>query len=344
MLMVHPCSYQLFVGIDVAAETFTAFWTSFSPERNRSITLPNTSDGSAHLSQLLLATGVAADATLIVLEATSTYWLALAVALHTAGFHVAVANPAQVRNFAKSLPRRGKTDALDAAILVRFAAERQPAPWTPPPAIYHELRQRLMARDALVAMRQQARNQRHALLRWPVVVTAVQEHFDTLIADLDARIARLDQELTILLRTGAWATNALLLLSVPGFGIITTAWLLVVTLNFTACATVEALTAYAGLAPQPYESGSSVRGRPQIGPGGNGRLRLALYLATLSAARTNPLIRLFYARLRAAGKPMKVARCAAARKLLHLAWAIVTKRQPFDATRIQPAQALPAMS
>src|SRR6266508_2294466 len=100
-----------------------------------------------------------------------------------------------------------------------------------------------------------------------------------------------------LLREGVWADTANLLLSIPGFGVITTAWLLVVPLNFTASASVEALTAYAGLAPQPHESGSSVRGRPQIGHGGNGRLRPALYMATLSAARTNPLIRAFYTRL-----------------------------------------------
>jgi transposase len=340
--MVPPSSYQLFVGIDIAAETFTAFWTPFSPQRDRPVTLPNTPDGSARLTEQLLATGVVPATTLIVLEATSTYWIALAVALHSAGFHVAVANPARVRNFAKSLSRRGKTDALDAAILTRFAAERQPTRWTPPPALYHELRQRLAARDAFVAMRQQARNHRHALLRWPVVVAAVQEQMEAVIADLDRRIATLDQELTALLRDGAWAENARLLLSIPGFGIITTAWLLVVTLNFTACASVEALTAYAGLAPQLYESGSSVRGRPQIGQGGNGRLRQALYLATLSAARINPLIRAFYTRLRARGKPMKVARCAAARKLLHLAWAIVMKGQPFDATHAQPVEALVA--
>ena len=81
----------------------------------------------------------------------------------------------------------------------------------------------------------------------------------------------------------------------------------------------------------PRESGRSVRGRPSIGHGGNARLRTALYMATLSAARHNPAIRAFYDRLRAAGKPMKVARCAAARKLLHLAWALVTKQRRFDA-------------
>ena len=112
---------------------------------------------------------------------------------------------------------------------------------------------------------------------------------------------------------------------------LTAAWLLVLTLNFSACASAEAAVNYAGLAPLARESGTSVRGRTQLKQGGNVRLRTVLYLATLSAARHNVVIKGFYERLRAAGKPMKVARCAAARKLLHLAWAVVTKRQPFDA-------------
>jgi Transposase IS116/IS110/IS902 family len=87
------------------------------------------------------------------------------------------------------------------------------------------------------------------------------------------------------------------------------------TLNFTTCDTVEALTAYAGLAPMPRQSGTSVWHRPSIGHTGNGRLRTAFYMATLSAAQHNPVIKAFYTRLRAAGKPEKVARCAAARKL-----------------------------
>jgi transposase len=80
----------------------------------------------------------------------------------------------------------------------------------------------------------------------------------------------------------------------------------------------------------PRESGSSVHQRPCIGHSGNGRLRTALYLATLSAARFNPLIKPFYERLRAAGKPTKVVRCAAARKLLHLAFALGTHLEDFD--------------
>jgi transposase len=228
------------------------------------------------------------------------------------------------------LPRRSKTDALDAQVLARFARERQPDAWTPPPQVYHELRQRLVARDGLLTMRQQARNQRHALLQWPVVIASVREHLDQVIAMLDTQVTALDAEISHALADGAWAESAVLLTSIRGIGLVTSAWLLVGTLNFTACPSADAASAYVGLVPLARESGSSVRGRAQIGHGGHARLRTALYMATLTAARFNPVIKAQYARLRAVGKPPKVARCAAARKLLHLAYAVVTKRQPFD--------------
>ena len=95
----------------------------------------------------------------------------------------------------------------------------------------------------------------------------------------------------------------------------------------------------------PRESGRSIRGRRAIGHDGNARLRTALYMATLSAARYNPAIRTFYQRLRAAGKPKKVARCAAARKLLHQAWALGSKLQRFDpGYQQQQHEDLPALA
>ena len=147
---------------------------------------------------------------------------------------------------------------------------------------------------------------------------------------IDRRVAALEAELAAVLKESAWAGALACLTSAPGIGLVTASWLLVDTLNFALCAGPEALTAYAGLAPVPRESGRSSRGRAAIGHAGNSRLRTALYMATLSAARYNPAIRAFYQRLRAAGKPKKVARCAAARKLLHIAWAVVTKEQDFN--------------
>jgi transposase len=161
------------------------------------------------------------------------------------------------------------------------------------------------------------------------------------IAELTKRITILEDELATVLRDGAWAESAALLETISGIGLITTAWLLVGTLNFEACVSAEQAAAYVGLVPFARESGSSVRARARIGHSGQSRLRTALYLASLSAARFNPHIKAHYDRLRAAGKPSKVARCAAARKLLQLAYAVVTKGQPFDpdyALRVQKSQ------
>ena len=326
-------TYQLFVGVDIAATSFTATWGTSVPVRERPFTLPQTPTGFTTLQERLATTGVAPAHTLVVLEATSTYWIQLAVTVHQAGYVVSFVNPQQVHHYAKSLVRRGKTDALDAQLLTQFASERCPEPWTPPPAVYHELRQRLSARALLLSTRQQVRNHRHALIQWPVVVAGVQEQLEQVIAQLDAQIVALDTAIAQVLAHGEWAESALLLQSITGVGTLTTAWLLVTTLNFTLGSTPNALSAYAGLAPHPHDSGSSIHSRRRIGHAGNRQLRTALYLATLSAARRNPMIRTFYTRLRAAGKPMKVARCAAARKLLHLAWAVVTKHQPFDPQR-----------
>jgi transposase len=323
-------AYQLYVGVDIAAETFVAAWLAPGGKPGTPFTGEQTPAGFAALQRRLQGTGSPPAATLVVLEATGNDWVALAVALHEAGYRVAVVNPRQAHHFAKAQLRRAKTDALDAADLAQLAAALRPAPWTPPPAVYHEVRQRLVARDGLLAMRTQARNQRHALVQWPVVVAAVRQHLDELIADLDRRIAALEAEIAAVLKESAWAESLACLTSAPGIGLVTASWLLVGTLNFALCAGPESLTAYAGLAPVPRESGRSLRGRRAIGHDGNSRLRTALYMATLSAARYNPAITAFYQRLRAAGKPKKVARCAAARKLLHQAWALGSKLQRFD--------------
>jgi transposase len=323
-------AYRLFVGVDSVAASFAASWTTGAASHQRAVTFAQTPDGFTSFQQQLRAAGIPPAETLIVIEATGSYWVALAVSLHDSGLAVAVVNPAHARNYARSLPRRAKTDALDAQVLAQFAAERRPALWSPPPQVYHELRQRLVARDGLLEMRQQARNQRHALLQWPVVIPSVREHLDKIIAELETHLCKLDAEITQVLADGAWAESATVLMSISGIGMVTTAWLLVGTLNFEACASATSAAAYAGLVPLAHESGTSVRGRAQIGHGGHVRLRTALCLATLNAARFTPIIKSHYQRLRAAGKPPKVARCAAARKLLHLAYAVVTKRRPFD--------------
>ena len=323
--------YRLFVGIDVSATTFTVACKRADAAPSRAFTLEQTPAGFAELQRRLLAQEADSSAILIVMEATGTYWMTLATTLAAAGFAVSVINPAQAHDFAKALLKRTKTDAIDAQTLAELAARLQPERWTPPPQVYTELHQRLVHRDALVDVRTQFRNQLHALVQQPLVIGSVQSRLESLIATLSQEIAALEQEIVqALQQDAAWAAAARRLETIKGLGTLTIAWLLTTTINFTLTTSAEAAANYAGLVPQLRQSGSSVRGRPSIGHAGNARLRHALYMASLSAVQHNPLIKPFYRRLRAAGKPGKVAVCAAARKLLRIAWAVATKDQDFD--------------
>jgi transposase len=115
-------------------------------------------------------------------------------------------------------------------------------------------------------MRQQLRNQRHALLQQPYVVVSVQARLESLSATLTDELAAIDREIAAtLVQDDAWAEAAARLQTITGVGVITTAWLLTATLNFTLCPTPEAATAYAGLAPHAHQSGTSVHKRPTMG-------------------------------------------------------------------------------
>lgn len=333
MGVASGANYTLFVGIDVAAKTVSASFTDGTHPPARSLTYDQTAAGYRALHEQLQVSGHSPQTTLVVMEATGTYWLTLAGALVLAGYRVSVVNAAQAHAFAKALLKRAKTDAIDAQTLALLAAKLQPQPWSPPPAVSTQLQQRLIHRDALVALRTELCNQLHALVQHPLVVTSVRLRLERLIAELAEEVKAVEQEIAdVLAEDKEWARAAQHLQTIVGIGALTAAWILVATEKFTLCETPQQAAAYAGLAPSPFQSGTSVRGRSTIGRGGNARLRRVLYLATLSAARCNPTIKQFYERLRAAGKPPKVARCAAARKLLHIAWAVVTKDQDYDPT------------
>lgn len=344
--------YQLFVGVDIAAATATVAWQRPRQKPSKPLTLEQTPEGFSLLHQRLIGTGARPEQVLVVMEATGIYWLGFATFFARQGYAISVVNPSQAHHFAKALLKRAKTDAIDAQTLTQLAALLQPALWTPPPSIYEQLEQRLSQRESLLLMRGQLRNQLHALTHNPVVVTPVRQRMQALDQTLTAQIAEIEAELAALVlleekQTGAgakedappdqaWAKNIARLQTIPGIGRLTAMWIVVTTMNFTLSTSAEQAAAYAGLVPMPRESGTSVYKRPCIGHTGNARLRTALYLATLSAARYNPVIKPFYDRLRLAGKPMKVARCAAARKLLLLAYALVQHQIDFDPLYQQP--------
>ena len=324
-------SYRLYVGIDISARTFTVATIQTGQMPSRVQTFSQTRSGFDQLQRQLLNLEADPTAILVVLQATGTYWMRLALDLMSAQIAVAVVNRAQAHDFAKALLKRSKTDAIDAQTLAELAARLQPHRWTPPPVVRSEVQQRLAVSDVLVEGRSQFRNQLHALERQPLVIESVRTRLQELIATLNQQIAEVEQELRAALeQDAAWAAAAAHLSTLKGLGALTIAWILTATGNFKLTATPEAAANYAGVVPQLYESGRSVRGRTSIGHSGHARLRQALSMATLSAIQHNPLSKAFYQRLIARGKPKKVAVCAAARKLLRIAWAVATKKQSFD--------------
>jgi transposase len=122
-------AYRLYVGVEVAADTFTASWLAPGGAPTVPCTGEQTPAGYAALQRRLQATRVAPASTLVVLEATGNYWVALAVALHEAGYRVAVVNPRQAHHFAKAQLRRAKTDALDAQDLCAAARKLLHQAW-----------------------------------------------------------------------------------------------------------------------------------------------------------------------------------------------------------------------
>jgi transposase len=283
----------------------------------------NDEAGVAALAARLVALGPA----LVVLEATGGLERLAAAALAAAGLPVAVVNPRQVRDFAKAVGQLAKTDALDAALLARFAADVRPEPRPLPDAAQQELAALLARRRQVVAMLT-AERQRLQTAR-PPVRARVQAHIRWLQAELGA----LDDDLGQTLRASpVWREKEHLLRSVPGVGPVV-ALTLLAELPELGTLDRKRVAALVGLAPLACDSGT-LRGKRLVW-GGRGRVRAALYMAALVATRANPVIRAFYQRLLRVGKAKKVALTACMHKLLTILNAIVHAQTPWQ----QPAGA-----
>lgn len=322
--------HTLYVGIDIAAKTAAVAWQVPETGEWGQLDIAQTRAEYAHLARTLTRYASPRD-TLVVMEATGVYWLALADFLHTQGFQVSVINPLQAKRFAQLHLQRAKTDALDAHLLSTFARQMEPPCWSPPPELYYQLQQRLAYREDLLHMRTQERNRLHALKHHPHADQSLLRRLRQHLTYLDRQIKAVERELTALVaQDHPWADAIRRLLPIKGIGLITAAWIVVATHCFARCETPEQAAAFAGLVPHPHSSGTSRHGHRRVGRAGHAPLRACLYMATLAAARSTPAVKALYDRLVARGKPNKVARVAAARKLLHIAWAVVVNERDFD--------------
>jgi transposase len=306
------------VGIDVAKATVEVAISG----RQKTLALSNDEAGYAALLAELSSLNVG----LVLLEATGGFELACATALQLAGLAVAVVNPRQARDFARAMGYLAKTDRIDAAVLADMArtllarADLSKLVKPMPDAQQLELQALVTRRRQLMAMKL-AEDHR---MKMPGV--RQRRSLNTIIKALDREIVRVDKDLQAFVGANH-AELAALLDSVKGVGKATISTLLAEVPELGKLSGRE-VSALVGVAPINRDSGT-MRGKRSIF-GGRPDVRRVLFMAALVASRHNPVIKAFYQRLLAAGKPKKVALVACMRKLLTILNAMVRSGKPWD--------------
>ena len=263
---------------------------------------------------------------MVLLEATGGLELPLVAALAAAALPVVVVNPRQTRQFSRATGTLAKTDSLDAAVLAHFADAVRPPVRPLKDEETQVLNSLLARRNQVMTMLVSEKN------RLGTAISAVRPRIEAHIAWLEQELSDSGQDLReTLRRSPVWREKDDLLRTVPGVGEQLSLTLLA---HLPELGTLNRreIAALVGVAPFNRDSGT-FRGKRAVW-GGRSRVRGALYMGTLSATRCNPVIRDFYQRLLAAGKPKKVALVACMRKMLVILNAMVKTGQPWHSPTV----------
>lgn len=305
----------MFIGIDVAKDRLDAHVRP----GGEAFAVARDGEGVAALVERLKESGPQ----LIVLEATGGFEQVVAAGLAGAGLPVVVVNPRQIRDFARALGRLAKTDRIDAEVIALFAERVRPELRPLPDDQARELDELVTRRRQVIEMMVAEGNRARRLTS-----RRLQKRIAHHQAVLQKELTEIERELDDTIRKSPiWRETEDLLKSVPGIGN-ATARTLIAELPELGTLDRRKIAALVGLAPFNRDSGT-LRGRRMIA-GGRAPVRAVLYMAALVASRRNPLIRAFYQRLLAAGKPKKLALTACMRKLLTILNAIVRDRTPWQ--------------
>lgn len=313
-------SETIFIGIDVAKDTLEVAFDAAAKTR----CVANDEAGIAGLVQWIAP--LAASVGAVLFEATGGFERQAAVALCTAGLPVMVVNPRQARDFAKAMGCLAKTDALDARVLSHLArtlhqsARRDRLLMKLPAANQAALQALVVRRAQLIGMRVAEEN------RLAMSHRSQHKSIKAVLKVLERQIAAIDRDVDGELREH-FAEKLALLKGLKGVGAGTQASLMAA-LPELGRLTHEEISKLVGVAPLNCDSGRH-KGR-RITWGGRAAVRTALYMAALSAARFNPIIKTFYDRLISKGKPKKVALVACMHKLLTIINAIMKSGKPWN--------------
>ncbi|CAK0745422.1 transposase [Gammaproteobacteria bacterium] len=291
--------------------------------------MSNTKEGINTLLAWVAKQGIPLDQLHVMMEATGIYHEIAAMTLFDAKVKLSVVNPAQARNFARSMGIRTKNDKVNSAVLARFGASMRPLAWQPLPREVRELRVLLSRREAVAADLLRERNREEKTKAAATISQSVIKSINCAIEFLEVELARLQKEIKNHIgRHPNLKEDRELLISIPGVGpqVSNTLLSIIIGGSFDSA---EQLAAYLGLVPVENKSGTSVSGRPHPSKTGPSHARAILYMAAVVAIRHNPHIKSLYERLLAKGKCKMSALGAAMRKLVHLCFGVLKTRTPY---------------
>ena len=316
---------MLYLGVDVSLKTLevanaTGQWLQ---------RFPNTPQGQL---QLLAWLAELSDAPCqLVVEPTSVYHHALMDGLTRQGIPYALINPAQTAAFARVQRQRAKTDAGDARLLAQLGESQQLPPSNPPDPVQEELRTLRRHQEWLEHQRQAVRNRQHTAQASPRTPHEVLDSLERTIAQLGEEIQQTAAAIAALLeRHQSWQAQVALLRSVVGIGYKSAVLLLSEMPLVARCGPAKAWVAYAGVNPEPRQSGES--GHSRLCRQGSAVVRAALYMPAVTAMRRNPAIHALNERLKERGKTGMERVMAAMHKLLRQCFGVLKSGQPFNPT------------
>lgn len=276
------------------------------------------------------------EVSLVVIEATGPYYLALALYLYKSNVPVSVVNPLRIKRYSQMKMARAKTDTKDAFLIAQYGQSECPEIWEAPETIDIQIQQLDTYLKGLEKRKRMASNQLHALDKTGELCKGLKKDLQDEISYIEKKINKMTKQIDLLINQ-AYEKEVETLKSVPGLGPKSIYLILVCTNGFKKFENHKQVISYFGLAPRIFQSGTSVKGRSKICKMGMAKVRSTLYMAANSASKCNIACKLLYERMRRKGKGHKQSLIAVANKLIKQAFAIVKSGIKYDKTFAEKA-------
>jgi len=314
---------RVIIGIDISKRKFDVAYKDVDQKWQRGI-FENTSEGFKIFLKFLSERKV--KKCHVVMEATGRYGEDLTNFLYLSEHTISIVNPAQIKNYGRSLLKRSKTDKVDSQLIAEFAQRHELSEWKPLSPSLQTLKDQMRCLEAFKKDATQTANRlEHA--KDSLVKEMLQERLEHIQKQVDKITLSLQN---LAKEDSVMSHQMALLMSIPGIGETTALHLLGELPDLSTFKCAKQLAAFAGLNPSIKTSGTSVRGKEAISKTGRKELRTILFFPSMTVMRGSSSIKLFVEKLRAKGKKGKVIVTAVMRKILHIVFGVLKTQTPFQ--------------